>query len=211
MEHENDMEETLVVDVENVEIENTAESADEALVDGEVEMVACSVDTGAHVEKEGKCEEDEGPGLKEEVAMLKENCRKQMKHINMLETRLKQITKKTKLAEQETLIDKIQHSIEYFDHLTVKDSPPTLVGAIFTLIVPIILIILGVSKWNEYNETTNLFTTTTYFKPASRKAFPTSIKCVARSLEVGSFRWWFHVRHIATRFLQCSWKGLHNI
>ena len=170
------------MDVENVEIENTAESADEALVDGEVEMVACSVDTGAHVEKEGKCEEDEGPGLKEEVAMLKENCRKQMKHINMLETRLKQITKKTKLAEQETLIDKIQHSIEYFDHLTVKDSPPTLVGAIFTLIVPIILIILGVSKWNEYNETTNLFTTTTYFKPASRKAFPTSIKCVARSM-----------------------------
>ena len=73
-------------------------------------MVACSVDTGAHVEKEGKCEEDEGLGLKEEVAMLKETV-KQMKHINMLETRLKQITKKTKL--QETLIDKIQHSIEF--------------------------------------------------------------------------------------------------
>ena len=103
--------------------------------------------------------------------MLKENCRKQMNHINMLETRLKQITKKTKLAEQETLIDKIQHSIEYFDHLTVKDSPPTLVGAIFTFIVPIVLIILGVSKWNEYNESTNLFTTTTYFTSASRNAF----------------------------------------
>ena len=43
MEYENDMKELAVVDVENVEIENTAESADEALVDGEVEMVACSV------------------------------------------------------------------------------------------------------------------------------------------------------------------------
>ena len=185
------MEETLVVDVDEVEIESTTESTDEALDDGGVEMVTCSVDTvvgGAHVEKEGKCKEDEDSGLKEEVAMLKENCRKQMNHINMLETRLKQITKKTKLAEQETLIDKIQHSIEYFDHLTVKDSPPTLVGAIFTFIVPIVLIILGVSKWNEYNESTNLFTTTTYFTSASRKAFPTTLKCVARSLEVGSFQ-----------------------
>ena len=191
MEHENDMEETLVVDVDEVEIESTTGSTDEALDDGGVEMVTCSVDTvlgGAHVEKEGKCKEDEDSGLKEEVAMLKENCRKQMNHIHMLETRLKQITKKTKLAEQETLIDKIQHSIEYFDHLTVKDSPPTLVGAIFTFIVPIVLIILGVSKWNEYNESTNLFTTTTYFTSASRKAFPTTLKCVARSLEVGSFQ-----------------------
>ena len=58
MEHENDMEETLVVDVDEVEIESTTGSTDEALDDGGVEMVTCSVDTvagGAHVEKEGKC------------------------------------------------------------------------------------------------------------------------------------------------------------
>ena len=61
-----------------------------------------------------------GLRIEEEVAMLKENCRKQMNHIHMLEIRLKQITKKTKLAEQETLIDKIQHSVEYFDHLALK-------------------------------------------------------------------------------------------
>ena len=39
MEHENDMEETLVVDVDEVEVKVTTGSTDEALDDGEVEMV----------------------------------------------------------------------------------------------------------------------------------------------------------------------------
>ena len=70
--------------------------------------------------------------------MLTKSYHKQTEITKMLETRLKQITRKTKLHEQETLIDKLQHSIEYFDHLTVRDSPPTLVGAIFTFMVPIV-------------------------------------------------------------------------
>ena len=97
------------------------------------------------------------------------------------------VRKVSKFKEQATMADKIHHSMEYFDFLVVKDSPPTLAGAFFTLIVPILLIILGTAKWQEYNEPTALFTTTTYFTPAARTSYPTTIKCVPRGLNVGSF------------------------
>ena len=65
--------------------------------------------------------------------MQKKASRKIMKHINMLETRLKQITKKTKLAEQETLIDKI--IIRLNNNTTNNNNTPTF-GAILNLLFP---------------------------------------------------------------------------
>ena len=60
--------------------------------------MTCSVDTvaggGHRLKRKGSAKRTRTQDLKEEAATLKENCRKQMNHIHMLETRLKQITKR---------------------------------------------------------------------------------------------------------------------
>jgi hypothetical protein len=129
--------------------------------------------------------------LKMQIEILKQTQATHTAIIEKLEHNLNEFTtvrRNTKSKDQDTIADKIHHSIEYFDKFVVKDSPPTLAGAFFTFLVPILLIILGTAKWEEYNEPTSLFTTTTYFTPAARTSFPTTIKCVPRGLDVGSFQ-----------------------
>ena len=94
---------------------------------------------------------------------------------------------KSTLTGSESMQERLHHFVEDADFLVVKDAPPTLAGSCFSLLVPVMLIILGINKWEEFNQPNVLFPSTTYFTPSSRKAYPTSFRCVPRGMDIGSF------------------------
>jgi hypothetical protein len=161
--------------------------------DGSSTIVVGSPETKNEENEEDENDENEEITLNAIRQQMKELIEKQennIKTIHELEQAVnnhgRKSTKST-LTGSESMQERLHHFVEDADFLVVKDAPPTLAGACFSLLVPVMLIILGINKWEEFNQPNVLFPSTTYFTPSSRKAYPTSFRCVPRGMDIGSF------------------------